>query len=395
MRKILSLLITIVLLCTPILGINAKAQTDGENVYKKMVLSFDTNLIKAVGHQDLSGAACSCFAMAYARTITDKKEHYFYEYNVYGDDQYSVYCDWGKGLYYGHGVETEKEAYFELYNAITKGKPAIAQVNGSPQHYVTVVGFENVDSIDSLGPSNFLILDPAGSSFEIVNMANAGYWLNRFNSTDGSNNHYQVVLPEETVPKVEFTYTCSGFISNKEHQAYIDTMMQYYISSNVSLSNALDDGKSVVFMFEGGSDNYLSNAYSSSGSNIRNQAVTIVIKKVNGITDIVFYDENCSSIPSQPEDTTGADYNGQTTILDGVYKIQTCNHNGQYGALNVITSQGYYTPSWDKNGFIKGANGINIHTRSSNNAGGGGLQAVNWLEQEIRQITLSTDLCRL
>ena len=205
----------------------------------QMILDVNMELIKLVGHQDLSGDACSCFAMAYARTITDKKVHYFYEYNVYGDNQYSVYCDWGEGLYYGHGVETEKEAYFELYNAITKGKPAIAQVNGSPQHYVTVVGLENVVSIDSLGPDNFLILDPAGSSFEIVNMANAGYRLNRFNSTDGSNNHYQVVLPYDSVPKVEFG---SG---GKPSQNGIDVgtdFNAYIINTNHWMHLTNDDG---------------------------------------------------------------------------------------------------------------------------------------------------------
>ena len=167
--------------------------------------------------------------------------------------------------------------------------------------------------------------------------------------------------------------SCSSFISNSEHRQYIDLMMNYYINSNSSLQNALNNGKSVIFMFEGGSDNYPSTAYSTSSSNQRKQAVVIVIQKKSGSIQIAFYDEYCSSVPAQPEDTDGTAGNRQTILIDGIYGLETCNHtNGSgysYGALHVKTSQGLYTPPSNKDGIMNTAYGINVHTRSSYNNG--------------------------
>ncbi len=171
--------------------------------------------------------------------------------------------------------------------------------------------------------------------------------------------------------------TCSSFISNTTQREYIDKMMRYYLSANSNLVTALDNGKSAIFMFEGGSDNYSANSYSASASNIRNQAVCIVVKKVSGKYSIVFYDENSSSIPSQPQATTGGASNGQTTLMDGIYKVITWNHQGKYGALQVVTSKGYYTPPSNLNGLVNTASGINIHTRTTLRAESGG-SAWSW-----------------
>ncbi len=171
--------------------------------------------------------------------------------------------------------------------------------------------------------------------------------------------------------------TCSSFISNTTQRDYIDMMMRYYLSSNSNLVTALDNGKSAIFMFEGGSDNYSANSYSASASNIRNQAVCIVVKKVSGKYSIVFYDENSSSIPSQPQATSGGASDGQTTLMDGIYKVITWNHQGKYGALQVVTSKGYYTPPSNLNGLVNTASGINIHTRTSLRAESGG-SAWSW-----------------
>ena len=71
--------------------------------------------------------------------------------------------------------------------------------------------------------------------------------------------------------------TCSGFISNSARRNYIDTMMKYYINNYSSLSGALTAGKSVVFMFEGGSDYYDTYKYVDGGYQTRLQAVCIVV----------------------------------------------------------------------------------------------------------------------
>lgn len=163
---------------------------------------------------------------------------------------------------------------------------------------------------------------------------------------------------------------CGSYISNSSHRDYMNNMMKYYINNNSELKKTLDNGKSVVFCFEGGSDNYPSYSYSDSNSNIRNQAAVFVVKK-NGAGNayIAFVSENATSIPSHPTATTGGAYNGATTITDGIYEIQTTNHTGPYGALNIKTSWSYYTPSNNKNGKYNYCSGINVHTRSTNNAG--------------------------
>ena len=166
--------------------------------------------------------------------------------------------------------------------------------------------------------------------------------------------------------------TCSSFISNTWHRTYIDTMMKHYLNSYSKLTTALDNGKNVIFMFEGGSDNYPSNTYEDTAYDTRTQAVCIVVQKNDsGNAEIVFSSENCSSIPDDPDNCTGAAYSGATTILDGIYGVQTTNHTGPYGALNTYASIGYYTPPGNQNGYENGASGINIHTRTSAGSGGG------------------------
>ena len=171
--------------------------------------------------------------------------------------------------------------------------------------------------------------------------------------------------------------TCSSFISNSARREYIDTMMRYYLNSNPAIVTALDNGKSAIFMFEGGSDNYTGSGYSTDASNIRNQAVCIVVQKKNGSYQITFYNENSSSVPSQPQSTTGGASNGQTTLMDGIYTVYTWNHQSKYGALQINTTKGYYTPPSNLNGLVNTASGINIHTRTTARAESGG-SAWSW-----------------
>lgn len=124
--------------------------------------------------------------------------------------------------------------------------------------------------------------------------------------------------------------TCADFISNPIPQKYIDTMMRYYINSSTTLQNTLNNGLSVVFMFEGGSDNYWNGTTYGGYGTTRNQAVVIVVKKdSSGNAYIAYYCENCSSIPDQPTQCTqGVGNSGSTTLMDGTYSFYTWNHTG-------------------------------------------------------------------
>ncbi|MBQ9762638.1 MAG: hypothetical protein IJV82_06120, partial [Oscillospiraceae bacterium] len=159
--------------------------------------------------------------------------------------------------------------------------------------------------------------------------------------------------------------TCAGFISNATRQNYIDVMMKYYINSNSSLQSALTGGDSVVFMFEGGSDHYDTYEYIDANGTTRLQAVCIVVQMVSGSAKIVFYSENCSSIPDDANFVTaGYETSGSTTILDGIYSFQTVNHNGNYAGFNTGCYTGWYNPYSGSTGYSGYCDGINIHTRS-------------------------------
>ncbi len=135
------------------------------------LLNINWDHIKSVGHQVVDGP-CACYALAYCRTILDGQVHVWTEYQA-SPEAYDV--GWWKGSYDGFFPGSKTAIYERMYSEISKGKPVVVKVNGSPQHYVAVVGYENVDSTDALSNSNFLIIDPAGSSFSAVNMKNAGY----------------------------------------------------------------------------------------------------------------------------------------------------------------------------------------------------------------------------
>ena len=188
-----------------------------------------------------------------------------------------------------------------------------------------------------------------------------------------------VYQPVEVEAALDFSsLTCSSFISNSIAQKYIDTMMKYYINNNSSLQSTLTSGKSVVFMFEGGSDNYWNgSAYQDVLYSTRNQAVVIVVQlDSSGVPYIAFYCENCSSIPDDPDWCTYNVGNYQsTTLMDGIYSFYTWNHTGPYAAFQISASTGYYTPTSYPNGQVLGASGINIHTRNLNNCGG---KSVGW-----------------
>ena len=186
------------------------------------------------------------------------------------------------------------------------------------------------------------------------------------------------VTEAEAVSGID-SLSCSGFISNATAQNYIDVMMRHYLNDNSKLRTALDNGKNVIFMFEGGSDNYWNGSdYTNSAYDTRDQAVVNVVRKNSGGNAYIdFYSENCSSIPGDPSWCTGAAYSGSVTVLDGIYPVYTTNHTGPYAALQLDMSAtngyGYYTPPGSPDGYKNGCSGINVHTRASDIAAGSDL----------------------
>lgn len=208
-KRALSVLLAVTMLFSVLaFPVTAAESWEVSLLYSDLLLDVNLNQIAAVGHQLAGGYACSCFSLAYARTITDGWVHDFSEYNVYGADQYNVSASWSSGDYYRSEYPTKEEALIDLYGELQNRRPVLACVSGrgSTQHFVTVVGFENVTTLDELSEDNFLILDPIPSAaFEIENMGEVGYEIKYFSAGYGGNACYLLVRPLANVPEAELS----------------------------------------------------------------------------------------------------------------------------------------------------------------------------------------------
>ena len=175
---------------------------------------------------------------------------------------------------------------------------------------------------------------------------------------------------------IDSNITCKEFISNTSHATYIDGRIRKYLSDS-RVKASLNEGLSIILMFEGGSDNYNESkpSYSLGKRTPRNQAVVIVIQKISGQGKIVYWDENCSSLPDDPQNISIRDCSGNTTIYDGIYSVYRTIHSN-YNALNVRDMNGngafdgFYISTDAPEGKTAACSGINIHTRTSYNTSG-------------------------
>lgn len=178
--------------------------------------------------------------------------------------------------------------------------------------------------------------------------------------------------------------TCQKFLTNETHRNYIEMMLKYYINVNSKIQSALLDGQSAIFMFEGGSDYYNPDEndesnYDDALRDVRKQATVIVVQVKDKVASIKFYSENCSSIPGDPK---------FSIQVDGIYQVKTWNHQQTYGALQIIQDgkQCIKAPDSNKNGYWYQGEGINIHTRSSQYAGGTYSDGTKWYWSEGCQV---------
>ena len=124
-------------------------------------LPLDREKLQAVGKQDSKGEACSCYALAYCRTILDGTVHSFSEYNQNGDTEFNVLCVWSKGDYVSVTAENRQQVLQACYDSINTGRPVIIHVKTKySQHWVTVVGYRNVKNPENMTEENLLIIDP-------------------------------------------------------------------------------------------------------------------------------------------------------------------------------------------------------------------------------------------
>lgn len=127
-------------------------------------LSYNVNLIKAIGHQStgntLEKKACASYALAYCNAILNDSAPSPRSYWMSNTD---VNCVWSKGGYTcsAGGYGSELAVLQAAYSQIVAGRPCILHVTGNTeQHWLCVIGYKNVTSMQNLTVTNFIAIDP-------------------------------------------------------------------------------------------------------------------------------------------------------------------------------------------------------------------------------------------
>ncbi len=151
-------------------------------------LELDRSLLEQVGRQT-RGVACACYALAYCRTILDGEKRLYSEFNL-GTGLEDAWCGWFLGNYDSINYTDASDVFERCYQELCAGRPTVLHVKGTEtvQHYITVVGFENVENGRELDTYSFLVLDPCAADFRPRNMGELGYDLKRLD--DGN---YQIL----------------------------------------------------------------------------------------------------------------------------------------------------------------------------------------------------------
>ena len=120
------------------------------------------------------------------------------------------------------------------------------------------------------------------------------------------------------------------------HQDYTTRYVNRKIQES-PYKEGLENGKVVIFMFEG--------CGSNSSTQARSNATCVVVRNGDDGLEIAFELPSCSSIPDNPLNAklnwsqTKSDYGPVPTVKDGSYSFTYVNHHGEYAALNVTNAR--------------------------------------------------------
>lgn len=175
----------------------------------------------------------------------------------------------------------------------------------------------------------------------------------------------------------------SELINNVESCRYVQMMTNYYLRNDAAVREALEEGYSAVFLFEGCSDN-MDDPELADLTYYRVSAVCIAVKlDEDGEPYLSYFNGDCSTLPDRPLEYGAWELEdvgevGPATICDGTYEVYSVRHGGSYEALHVQTGYWddtlpavYMTPD----GYVTArADQINIHTRTGNHT----IQGAMW-----------------
>ena len=167
----------------------------------------------------------------------------------------------------------------------------------------------------------------------------------------------------------DLTNLKATILSNTQRRTYVETMMRYHILSSTDdyrVARNLQNGKSVIFFFDGCSDN-MDNATYSNYNNYHLSAYCAVVQLVGGVPKIIYQSENCSTIPDNPRNVSLNEGSAVPTVLDGVYNIISTNHLGRYASLRIADNSGSapVMRCTSTSSYTSTSSAINIHARSN------------------------------
>ena len=136
-----------------------EAQRQAELKKVNYTISYDPSLIQAIGTQESTGhtICCPSFSCAYADAVLDGtvNDHSYYTCSC------CTWTDWGGGNSSFRSVGTDEELLREAYDQISQGRPTVIHVaGGSGEHWIALIGYQNVEDPDHLTLDNFIALDP-------------------------------------------------------------------------------------------------------------------------------------------------------------------------------------------------------------------------------------------
>lgn len=122
------------------------------------ILSYDPALIAEIGNQQSSGhwICCPGYACAYGDAIINGVANSHASYGC----GCCTWPGWGGGNSSFRSLGSDQALLREAYDSIAAGKPTVIHVTNGSEHWICLMGYQNVDDPDELSLSNFVALDP-------------------------------------------------------------------------------------------------------------------------------------------------------------------------------------------------------------------------------------------
>ena len=129
-------------------------------------LDYDPALIAAIGNQSAGGhtICCPAYACAYGDAVLTGQAN---DHGAYGCGC-CTWPGWGGGNSSFRSLGSDEALLREAYDEIAAGRPTVIHVAGPyGEHWICLMGYQNVEDPDALTLDNFIALDPSNGQ-EVV-----------------------------------------------------------------------------------------------------------------------------------------------------------------------------------------------------------------------------------